>query len=655
MQCIVACCAAALFLTGTSSLGAATLPHWRPVGPAGGQVDAIAIAPSAPEIAYAGSAAAGVFRSADGGASWVQLGGATPRVSATALVVSPRDPDLVYAATSLDGAVDGQGTGIYMTQDGGVTWAATVAPPGAQVAGFAVDPHDPSLVFAASSAGLLRARFGQRRWSVLWVPPVAAPVASLAIDPRRDATLYAGLAGPDHRGGLYKSTDSGRTWAAVGTGPQGFPMPDGAASLTFDPTDPKSLYAVDTLAGALYRSRDGARTWTNVGPAVDTPVVGLAIGPTGTLYAIMYGISVLRSVDHGHTWSAPASAGPADEVLGLAVPATAAGAGASESVLAAGLLGVWQSNDGALTWHPSSHGLLAQRVSSLLASPAALFLDLFSENGGVDFFQSRSHAQHWLQVAGSPFVVERLLAVDPQQPSTLYGSLPFAKTTDGGRTWTALVYAGQDPVTALAVDPTRSDVLYAAAPQVTIAGQHCTLGKSTDGGSSWTCFSTPGNGHQPLLLIDPDHPDTLYYADESGVWRSTDGAGTWSAADAGLPSGGGTGLALDPADTSMLYLVSTSGLFASGDGGASWHRQSSELPAGATGLLVDPRAPAQLYAAVAGTGVYRSTDGGATWSVVGGGLPVQLFSGVFALDPALPATLYAGTDGEGVFRIDLGR
>jgi photosystem II stability/assembly factor-like uncharacterized protein len=637
---------------------ATATPHWLPIGPAGGEVTTAAFAPSAPEIAFAGTANAGMFRSADGGESWAPAGAGIPLPGITALVIAPRDPDTVYAGALSDQTSNLQ-AGIFLSRDGGASWLSTTPAPGVLTFGFAVDPHDPTLIYAATSAGLLRTRIGEPTWSRIFQP--ALFVASVAVDPLRSSTLYAGVYNTSGPGGVYRSTDSGRSWSRPGgSGQDAFANAGGAFNLVFDPTTKDTLYAIAGITyGEIYRTRDGGRSWSHVAHPALGEVAALAIGPSGTLYATLTGNgpAILRSVDHGSTWTPPSGGGPQDFISWQAV-APGATTGAPETLIAAGQLGIWRSADGARTWLPSSHGLIAHRVSSLLATPDALLVTVDSSRGGAGLFHSQDHGLHWQRTPDRGIEPNALFAVDPRQPLTLYGvSIQLLKSIDGGLAWTRLSYPVDDAVVAVLVDPARSDTVYVDAVPHSVPGEHCEIGKSTDGGATWTCYPAPGDGFL-ALAIDPRQPETLYGAGTFGVWRSIDGGATWVTASQGLPADCCTGMAVDSSlgtEPAKLYAATAAGLYASVDGAATWHLLGAALPGGATRLIVDPRAPDHLYAGIPGAGVYHSDDGGITWSQLRRGLPAPLFSGVFELDPVLPATLYAGTDGKGVFRIDLDR
>ena len=156
--------------------------------------------------------------------------------------------------------------------------------------------------------------------------------------------------------------------------------------------------------------------------------------------------------------------------------------------------------------------------------------------------------------------------------------------------WTRL---GQDTgaVKALAVDPTNAGTLYAAAGTG--------LFKSTDGGMSWSALNAAPGCRVSALVIDPQDPGTIYAASgDSGIFKSTDGGASWNPANSGLPPDnaghyGITSLAMDPQDPGTLYVGigrDSGGVFKTTDGAASWTFASPGLPdAAVMALALDPQ------------------------------------------------------------------
>src|SRR5882724_2141441 len=263
----------------------------------------------------------------------------------------------------------------------------------------------------------------------------------------------------------------------------------------------------------------------------------------------------------------------------------------------------------------------------------------------------------------------RALAIDPQNPATLYAAVSrnaspdssdVYKSTDAGSNWRAVAIGLSGSPQALAIDPQTPTTLYLRA--------YRRVYKSTDGGGRWTLVNTslPGSYLSVQnLVIDPQTPTTLYAGTfGDGVFKSTDEGGTWNAVNTGLPQPYSPGsypsvvaLAIDPKTPTTLYLGlgDGSGIYKSTDEGGSWSPASTGLGEGPIySLAIDPQTPTTLYAAVGYGGIFKSTDGGGTWHAASAGLPTWGGSNYravssLAIDPRTPTTLYAAT-GAGVFK-----
>jgi len=216
-------------------------------------------------------------------------------------------------------------------------------------------------------------------------------------------------------------------------------------------------------------------------------------------------------------------------------------------------------------------------------------------------------------------------------------------------------------VTALAVDPRNSNVVYLGAAQ---GG----LWKTTNGGNSWT----PLTDDQASLAvgsiaIDPRHPNTIYVGTGepspgqdnyygAGILKSTDGGQSWQRLGADQFSGlSVVAIRINPNNTNILYVASSRtgvagstmpvrGLWKSTDGGGSWTALlTCEKCYGASDLVMDPKHPSTLYAAFWVYGILKSSDGGLHWTRLTNGLPSSQFDRIaLAISATNPAILYAG-------------
>jgi photosystem II stability/assembly factor-like uncharacterized protein len=217
------------------------------------------------------------------------------------------------------------------------------------------------------------------------------------------------------------------------------------------------------------------------------------------------------------------------------------------------------------------------------------------------------------------------LLVAPDDPQTLLLGTHngLYRSSDGGGTWAAYALEGQD-----AMNLARS-----SRGTIWTAG-HLVFAKSEDGGETWSDLrpETLPNLDLHGFAVDPDDPETLYAAAAgAGLYRSPDAGATFELVSEEV-GGAVFGLAVTR-DGRILAGDGNRGLLESRDGGASWREV---LPAAVVGLAVNPTDPRRILAT--GPGVYLSTDGGATWRRV---LELEDGVGPVAWSPSAPGTAYA--------------
>lgn len=135
-------------------------------------------------LVYAGTGSRGVLVSADGGTTWAPARNGLPYVGDTfktvwGLASDPRSSLTVYAATR---------AGVFKTSDGGSTWISLPSSPAGGDSGhIAVDPNAPATVFVDTFVGLFRSTDGGATWTAAGQVP---GVYSFAFDPGAARTLY---------------------------------------------------------------------------------------------------------------------------------------------------------------------------------------------------------------------------------------------------------------------------------------------------------------------------------------------------------------------------------------------------------------------------------------------------------------------------------
>lgn len=240
-------------------------------------VTALASAPGEPNVLLAGTQPSAIYRSEDGGQSWVDLGlpikehvgsgfrddpviAARPNrplarhwTRVTQIAFDPHDAAAVWAGVEIDGC--------WRSCDGGKTWERrTHGLPSDDVHGFAVVHDGRRRVFATTNKGFCVSDDDGDSWQpvVLDSPwPYTRSVVQSA-DGGPVMFVTNGEGAPGTAGRLYRSADYGRTWTQVR-------LPGEVESslyfLAVHPADPKLVFAAATL-GQIYRSTDAGVTWT---------------------------------------------------------------------------------------------------------------------------------------------------------------------------------------------------------------------------------------------------------------------------------------------------------------------------------------------------------------------------------------------------------
>jgi len=619
--------------------------------------------PQNPEILYARSDVAGVFKSVDGGRSWaVKNYGMTEchQHDIQSFAISPHDSNILFRCS---GSVRGGhffGT-IHKTVNGGEFWYPVCEGMGFYGNGetryygevIQVSPHDPTLIAVGSyTAGLWISDDTGETWRYVGLKDER--ISTVCFHPTRQNVIYVGTIGSFDRdpvyvaqqydylrpnpARLYCSQDSGATWETLHEGMD-------IGELVFDSTDAETLHLA-CIGDGLRKSTDGGRTWVNHAPNLSKyPIGSLAQDPhdSSRLYAAAV---TLPNYDSD-------------------VPP----------------IGLYSSSDSGESWH------------------------LVHWHTDADIHNYPSYMT--LPYAGWAISKVR---VDARDSRTLYISNWYgvAVSHDEGMTWDANHFEGMENICIenITTHPTLAGTVYMVmadhAPKV-----------STDGGLTYAGMARP-QVTKPLLdstalVASRFDPDVLLYG-MKGMGRCaivrTDALGhhprlvfelaALSDTEAGVvefqsrASGVSVqALAEDPFQSGKFYayldgIISLgAGLYQSSDWGDHWERVSPIFPdtisrvpyerhwienelltvviaqtknvCGTNQLLcVDPHRSGTLYIGEWTEGLFRSTDCGVTWQRIGDQLPFKRdrasVLNVIRADENQPGVLYAGFIREGLWR-----
>ncbi|HEX9709491.1 MAG TPA: glycosyl hydrolase, partial [Candidatus Thermoplasmatota archaeon] len=302
----------------------------RPIGPAvtGGRVHDLEAVPDDPSVLYLASASGGLWKTTNRGHAWTSLFDTMAASTFGDVALAPSNPEIVYAGTGEQNNRQSSswGNGVYRSDDGGSSWRHLGLEETRHVGKIEVDPRDPDVAFVAAlgnlwkpsrERGVFRTRDGGRTWQhVLFVDTLTGAV-DLVMDPRDPDVLYAaayqrlrrawGFNGGGPGSGIYKTSDGGDTWAELTTGiPEG---DKGRIGLAVSRSNPRVLMAtIETAARAeqgTYRSEDGGATWRRVNELNPRPMYysEIFIDPNSDQRVYVLGTSSYRSEDGGHTFT----------------------------------------------------------------------------------------------------------------------------------------------------------------------------------------------------------------------------------------------------------------------------------------------------------------------------------------------------------------
>ncbi|MEO8095206.1 MAG: IPT/TIG domain-containing protein, partial [Pseudolysinimonas sp.] len=229
------------------------------------------------------------------------------------------------------------------------------------------------------------------------------------------------------------------------------------------------------------------------------------------------------------------------------------------------------------------------------------------------------------------------------------------KSLDGGATWAALG-AGLPGarISAILLVPSTT-VIYAG---VDGDGTDSGVYKSTNGGATWAAsnngirvFIAPRSDYRSsdrILSLAQASDGSLYAGSGSTVYRSADGAASWTLPSVSFPLGPVRAVLSDPINPNTLYITSSSysrGVLKSTDAGRTF---------GESTLAVDVATIARaragtFFVGTNGAGIYKSTDGGTSWTGALGGLPPADATGV-AIIPGHASAVYLATAGAGLLK-----
>jgi hypothetical protein len=594
--------------------------RWASIGPLGfygdngffgslpqldaGRVPTLAFHPTDRNTLYIGTAAGGVWKSTNEGASWVPLTDGQCSLVIGAIAIDPVNPDIVYAGTG-DFSEVTAGCGVLRSTDGGATWTT----------------------------------FGTSTFNT----SVAASVTffSIVIDRASAGSVTSTTLLASTNRGLYRSTNSGQTWTLI------------TAALTFSdavqhPTDPNIMYAArygvvgSATPPGLWRSNDRGATWTAVSTFLADSVARMEIAVSAARPGSVWIVASRQDSRFGGLYRWDDATGTRTTLDGTGVTAAPAVSGRNNfgsqgnydlmiavdqqdsDVIYLGGVRAYQSVNGGLTFSE-----IAPQIHCdwhvILVDPNDSRRVFAGSDGGV--FLSRDRAASFLSVnMGLATSLHYAgMSLHPTDPTGVLTGMQDNGTIiarNGLVQWNG-VNGGDGSFTA--INPASPDIYYVSSQNGNMIRVNGAAGtaRSINGGidaAERRAFIAP-------FIIDPQRPTRLYFGG-ARVYRTANEGTLWTPISLDLTRGSGTisAMAISPSDSTVLFVGTSDGnVRFTRDFGVTWQAPSTTLPARSiTDFAIDPADPNKVVVTLGSSGtphVYLSRDGGQTWSDITGSLP----------------------------------
>jgi photosystem II stability/assembly factor-like uncharacterized protein len=619
---------------------------WFPVADSAlgaGSIGAIEVAPSDPNVVYVGTGESpirgntspgdGMYRSSDAGRTWRRIG-LRDAGQIAAIRVHPSNPELVYVAVLGHAFGPNAERGVFRSHDGGATWQRILfRGDSAGAIEIAMNPHNPRVLYVAlwqavrrpwelvsggPGSGLFKSTDGGDSWTEITrasgLPRGTVGKIGVSVSHHDPDRVWAMVEAED--GGLFRSNDAGRTWTRVNEDRN---LRQRAWYYTHVHADPGSNDGVYVLNVQLHVSSDGGRTFRQIqAPHGDHHAIWIdPHDPARIINGNDGGANV--SYNGGRSWTAQDNQ-PTAQFYHVTTtsdfPYRVCGAQQDNStVCIASRTG--GNGIGLRDWHQiggCESGYIAVRPDSTDISYAGCYGGFLGRHDRRTGFQRNisvwpdNPMGHGAAALRHRFQWTFPIMLSPQDPNVLYvGSQYVHRSRNGGHSWevispdltrndstkgrpsggpitkdnTSVEYYG----TVFAIAPSRLDagLIWAGSDDGLV---HVTR----DGGSTWqnvTPRDLPEWATVSIIEASPHQAGAAYIAVQRYrlddftplIWKTTDYGRTWTRITRGIPAGHFIRVVReDPARRGLLYAAGEFGVYVSFDDGANWQSLRLNLP-----------------------------------------------------------------------------
>jgi photosystem II stability/assembly factor-like uncharacterized protein len=610
-----------------------------------GSMGSIDVSQSNPNVIYAGtgsddirsnvSTGRGVYKSTDAGATW-SFAGLRDAGQIGAVRIDPSNPDIAYVAAIGNAFTTNTERGVFRTKDGGKSWSKVLfISDSTGAADIELQPGNSRVIYAGMwhgvrkpwsiisgghEGGLFKSTDGGDHWTRMTngLPSDLIGKSNIAVTAANPNRVYA-LIEAKPGGGLYRSDDAGEHWSLVSSNPQLITRPFYYVTLAADPTNADVVYGG---AEGFFKSVDGGKTFRSMRvPHGDNHDMWISPKDGNVMIQANDGGANI-SFDGGRSWSTQYNQ-PTAEIYSVAVdnqfPYRLYGAQQDNTTLIVPSLPL---NTGENDEWRTGPGCETGPIMPHITNPDTVYASCKGQFSRMSL-RTGQEKQYWVgaqSLYGSPpgDLIYRFQRVSPLELSPhdshviYYGSQYVHRTRDEGVTWERISpdLTAHDPryLGVVSGGPITRDVTGEEVYSTLYAIRESPLQKgliwtgSNDGpvyvtrddGKTWTNVTPkdlPAGGRVQTIEPSPHRAGSAYIAVyryllgdfQPYIYRTDDYGRTWTRL-----TNGRNGIASDeptrvvredPSREGLLYAGTEFGMYVSLDNGAHWLPFQFNLPA----------------------------------------------------------------------------
>jgi len=629
---------------------------WENIGPTPGgyfnygnissRITTIQYDPTNANTIYLGAAYGGVWKSTNGGDSWVAKSDNEVSLSSGSIAIDPTNTNIIYYGTgeATFSAASYYGRGLLKSTNGGTSWTnyTNGLPSLSYFSRLVIRPNHPNELLAAMRYdGLYRSSDGGITWNQL----IAGRCDDIIFSPDGQNAYVVGSGV-----GYSTSTDGGVTFtssAALVLGTRNH--------IAICKSFPDILYfsRYNSEGIQVFKSTDAGVSFNQV--SVGTDFNGgqawydfyMHVNPFDPDYAYVGSVDVWRTTNGGTSFQNITNGYGGGNVHvdqhNMAFHPTDA-----DKMMCVNDGGVWRSNDRGTTWTNLNSSLTLTQFYRIASDPSngnhvmggtqdngtqktlgpTIWNATFGGDGGEICFHSQN----------SDYVLGESQNTNLRRSSN-NGSTWFSVSgLNGSGAWVGPILS----------HPTDAGIFYTAREKVF---------RSTDWGENWSAISTGTSGVIREMSISKTSPNIMYATSGGTIYKSTNGGNNYTNVSGSLPTRTITSVYVDPSNSNIVFVTfsgfGSSHIYKSSDGATSWQNITGNLPDSPTNdILIMPNTITPTYLAAMDVGVFITEDEGNSWSELADGLPNTVAMHLEYNE--LSDEIFIGTHGRGVFKIDAG-